>query len=416
MTGKKLNVVGLNCGTSIDGIDVAQLEVSLEQADNAAGFFSLNVKLLHYSEAQIDPHLKKLVLDTCYPGKSTTIADVCDLNFAIGEAFGNAVLDSGINLDEVDLISSHGQTVWHEPRGGVRNSTLQLGEPSVISQLTGKTVVSGFRTAEVAVGRQGAPICGFLESALLHDDAKVIISQNIGGIGNATVIDPKLTFFQFDTGPGNMMIDTAVKILTDNQKQYDVSGSMANEGENEIDHEYVEAFLNQPYFGLSPPKTTGRELFGDNVSERITKELISKGLSPSGVVATITRITSESISRAYEMHVLPQVTNSEIDEIYLCGGGAYNTNLVKNLQKRFPTTKVAKLNERSPVNAESKEAVAFAILGYLCITGAYAEIPRFSESEEKTHMGVITPGKNFNRLFSWISGLDGMVLKNVIVK
>lgn len=399
-------MVGLNCGTSVDAVDVAVVRIRTLITDIAAKKIDLLVKLLSYCEVQMDRDLRNSVLMACRPGTSIPMADVSDMNFAIAEVFGEAVKKCNIDLSKVDVIASHGQTVWHEPRGKIRNSTLQLGDPSVISQITDKTVVSGFRSAEVAVGRQGAPICGFLEALILKRTDLVRVSQNIGGIGNVTVADPELEFFQFDTGPGNMLIDAAVRILTEGKQDFDKDGALGKKGESYIDDAFVKEFLDGEYFKLAPPKTTGRELFGDDVAESIVKTLQDRGLNNEAIIATITRITTESIARAYEEYVIPSTSTGKIDEIYLCGGGAHNKNIVEHLKYRFPDSVVAKIDQVSPISADAKEAVAFAILGYLTINGIALPVPRFSESDKNLILGSITPGNNFNKLFHKIESHD----------
>lgn len=401
-----LKVVGLNCGTSVDGIDLAVVSIEIEKLDTENKIVDLAVKLLHYFEIPMEHAAKRRILNACVPGTPISTAELCDMNFAIGEIFGNATLNSGFDIKNVDLIASHGQTIWHEPRGAIRNSTLQLGEPAVIANISGKTVISGFRSAEVAVGRQGAPICGFLESAILLNHELVRVSQNIGGIGNVTVVDPKLQFFQFDTGPGNMLIDSAVRILTGEAQQFDIDGKIGELGEGQIDLAFVEDFLKNEYFSLMPPKTTGRELFGDNVSAKVVKSLQDKGLSQEAIVATMTRITSESIARAYESLVIPQISSKKIDEIYLCGGGAHNPNILKHLRNRFPHTTVQKIDKIAPISADAKEAVAFAVLGYLTLNNIRLPIPRFSESDTKVTLGNITPGENFGSLMAKLELAD----------
>ncbi|GJN86813.1 hypothetical protein PLIIFM63780_010395 [Purpureocillium lilacinum] len=229
-----MKVLGLNCGTSIDD-------------------------------------LRAQILRLCRPNQAdagTTLAEICDLNFALGRQFFRAVRESGVDLDQVDVIASHGQTLWHQPEGDHR-STLQMAEPAVIAHDTQKTVVSGFRVAELAAGRQGAPLAGFFEAGLLSHPEKTRISQNIGGIGNASVLPatnlktsmPASTYVAFDTGPGNVLIDAAMRIISNGELHYDHDGTLGIEGEGSINSAIVDRYLDsEPYFQAPLPKTTGREL------------------------------------------------------------------------------------------------------------------------------------------------------------
>lgn len=215
-----------------------------------------------------------------------------------------------------------------------------------------RTVVSDFRVAEVATGRQGAPLSGFLEAGLLSHPHLTRLVQNIGGIGNVTVIRaeatsdskaPSSNHFEFDTGPGNVLIDAAVRHLSGGQKHYEKHGEAGARGLGFIDHGFVKKFLQSPYFKQPPPKTTGRELFSEDLAKDLVHQLKSSGHSDDAVIATITRITAESIARAYEQFVIPQT--GTIHEIYLCGGGAYNPNISKYLEVRYKAVKVRKLDQ-----------------------------------------------------------------------
>ncbi|KAH7120650.1 Anhydro-N-acetylmuramic acid kinase [Dactylonectria macrodidyma] len=408
-----LNVLGLNCGTSIDGIDVAHCRISSVEGSN-----DVRIELLGSAEVPVDPALRSQVLHLCRPtqeGAATSMAEICDLNFALGREFSRAIALSGVCLENVDLIASHGQTLWHQPLGENR-STLQMAEPAVIAQKTQKTVVSGFRVAELAAGRQGAPLAGFFEAALLSDPHITRISQNIGGIGNATVLPASgnhrgekaaSSYLAFDTGPGNVFIDAAMRILTDGAKHYDCDGELGALGEPDIDGGIVSHYLdNEPYFQQSPPKTTGRELFSDDVALSIVKEMESAGKSHQAIIATITRITAESIARAYESFVLPYLgDDGNIDEIYICGGGAYNPNILRHLQARFPKSRVMTLDD-APVKLDpsAKEAVLFALLGFLGVCGRTVQIAADSESMEPAVMGVVTPGSNYCDVLRAVGG------------
>jgi 1,6-anhydro-N-acetylmuramate kinase len=267
-------------------------------------------------------------------------------------------------------------------------------------------VTSNFRTAELAAGRQGAPLSGFFESAILAHPTVTRVSQNIGGIGNATVV-PKLdgsgpSYFAFDTGPGNVLIDAAVRLLTGSQSHYDKDGKMGARGKDRIDEDLLEQYLcNEPYFTTAPPKTTGRELFSDDVAAKLVDELRTRGWDDDAIVATLTRITAESIVRAYKTYVIPMV--GHIDELYICGGGAFNPNIVDYVTTRLPHTKVEVLDrETIGISAEAKEAALFAVLGFLSICGRPVPIPHLAESQEQKILGAVTPGENYGQIMAQV--------------
>lgn len=246
---------------------------------------------------------------------------------------------------------------------------------------------------------------GFFEAGLLIHPHITRVSQNIGGIGNATVVPASSstatsaalgsTYVAFDTGPGNVLIDAAVRLLSDGQKHYDHDGEAGARGENSINHDVVETFLASSYFQQAPPKTTGRELFSDDMARDLVTKLRALRCSDDAIIATITYITAESIARAYEQFIIPRI--GPLDEIYICGGGAYNPNISRHLQARFPQAKVAKLDDLNlGISAAAKEAVLFALLGFLSICGRYIPVAGWAENREPAILGKITPGQNYH--------------------
>lgn len=205
-----------------------------------------------------------------------------------------------------------------------------------------------------------------------------------------------------------------MRILTDGEKHYDRDGELGASGEGEIDEALVDEYLeSEPYFHLKPPKTTGRELFSDDVARTLVEKLKAAGKSPAAIVATITRITAESIARAYEAFVLPRLREgAHIDEIYICGGGAHNPNILKHLRARFPESRVAKFDgapDVSRLDPSAKEAVMFALLGFLCVCGRVVPLAADAEDDTPAVMGVVTPGDNYREILRAVvqdSGFD----------
>lgn len=211
------------------------------------------------------------------------------------------------------------------------------------------------------------------------------------------------TYLAFDTGPGNVLIDAAVRILTNGEHHFDKDGVYGQQGADQINSVIVDEFLtNEPYFDMHPPKTTGRELFSDDVARSLVEKMQSLHMSAEAIIATVTRITAESISRAYERFVIPHLAQQgkgQLDEIYICGGGVYNPNILKHLQSRFSTSRVMKLDDApAKLAPNAKEAVMFALLGYISICGRTVPLPADAESVEPAILGVITPGDNYREV------------------
>jgi 1,6-anhydro-N-acetylmuramate kinase len=250
------------------------------------------------------------------------------------------------------------------------------------------------------------------------------ISQNIGGIGNASIVPATnrpgpttldSSYFAFDTGPGNVLIDATVRLLSGGKAHYDKDGEAGSRGEREIDQAAVEEFLSRKYFQMKPPKTTGREIFSDDLTGKMIESLRSKNasISDDGIVATITRMTSESIVRAYEKHVIPVI--GKIDELYICGGGAFNPNIMKWLGERLPQTKVERIEKVAlGLRADAKEAVLFAVLGFLGVCGRHVPIAGFSENSQPALLGSLTPGENYRSVMERVVGAEEFTSAGVL--
>lgn len=266
--------------------------------------------------------------------------------------------------------------------------------PAGASHADGSTVASDFRVAELAAGRQGAPLSGILESALLRSD-RLVVCQNIGGMANASVVPPSGAWFAYDTGPGNVLIDSAVRVLTGGTEECDVDGRRALAGHADIDEAYVGAWLDKcEYLSRPPPKTTGRELFSESVGAAIVAELQARGLGADAIVATVTRLTALGLVRSLQQHVERQ--HGPIGDLLVCGGGARNPVLMRELKAAFPHATVRSLDAATDraLPADAKEAVLFALLGYLCVAGRMAHTSALEGGPEAI-LGKLTPGRNF---------------------
>ncbi|KAK5165563.1 uncharacterized protein LTR77_009092 [Saxophila tyrrhenica] len=399
-----LKVIGHNAGTSMDGVDL--VHVHFTQDSPSA---QLNMQLLHYGEYPMPPKIKQRVMRLIKENK-TTPEEMAIVNIQLGEVVGDAVIafaaEQGFNIEtEVDIIAGQGQTIWHLPlpelfEGDQKRAHLDMAEIATIAANTGATTIGNFRVSEMALGRQGCPLFAALDSLLLNDRSLNRAVQNIGGIANFSIL-PKGDVegcYDFDTGPGNVFIDAAVRYFTNGKKEYDKDGATGAKGS--VWQNTVDEVLAGPYFTHDIPKTTGRETFGDRMAEDICDQLLSKGAGPEDCVATITRITAQSLAEAYRRWGPP----GGLDEIYMGGGGSYNPNIVSYLQEQFPQTRVTRIDEIGiPVGA--KEAVGFALLGCECFVGRPMIVPKRTESDRPGVVGQVQPGSNHHRLRQHVARL-----------
>jgi anhydro-N-acetylmuramic acid kinase len=379
----RIRTAGLMSGTSADGVDAAIIDLEKDKIN------VLTYDTFPYPEA-VRRGIFKLI-----ESKEAGAADVSHLNFVIGEVFAEAVIKlcrkSGIDLKTIDLIGSHGQTIYHNPRGRrlwkrMVRCTLQIGEPAVIAQRTGITTVADFRPRDMAAGGQGAPLVPFADFFLFRDKKKNRAIQNIGGVANVTYLPAgcqRCDIIAFDTGPGNMIIDGIVSLATKGREKFDLSGKIAGQGA--VDRELLNNMLLHPFFRIRPPKSTGREMFGKEYRDTLYRRARRKGLSIEDIAATVTAFTAASIGLSYK-RFLPAMP----DELVLCGGGAKNNTLIKMLQQELGRVKILTSDELG-VNSDAKEAISFAILAYATIKEIANNVPSATGADEALILGKITP-------------------------
>ena len=375
-------IIGLMSGTSADGIDAAVVRLDGTPP-------SLKWDVLGHTHRSFIPELRA-ELFACFQPDSSSVDRLCRLNFSLGQVFGATALDAahnaGLTMKDIDLIGSHGQTMWHEPPVNGIGSTLQLGEPAVIAEITGLPVVSNFRTRDMVVGGQGAPLVPLADWLLLSHPTKIRAAQNIGGIANVTYL-PATTNLRndvmaFDTGPGNMLIDEAARLATNGVWEYDHDGKLAAQGH--VDESLLTEWLREPYFQQKPPRTTGRELFGTQRAIEYWNQAIQRGLSPNDIVATITALTVRSIEHAYRTF-LPAFP----DEVIVSGGGARNHTLMTRLKEHL-TPAIVTTSDEYGLGIEAKEAVAFAVLAYETWHKRPGNIPAATGAWRAVVLGSIT--------------------------
>ncbi len=402
-----MRVLGINSGTSVDGLDLALCELTpvLEQPG------ALALRLLAYQELPYPPELREQVLRLCRE-KVCRLDDLTEINFLLGEALATAVLAffqaESLAPTSVDLLASHGQTIYHLVEPGRMLSTLQMGEAALLAQRTGITTVADFRVADIAAGGQGAPLTSFLDALMFCDEQITRALQNIGGVGNVTFLPASGGLegaYAFDTGPGNALIDYGARYFSHGIAHYDRNGAMARGGSA---HEGLLAeTLAHPYFHRPPPKTTGRELFGDSFAAELIARAEALSLSPADIMATLTALTAESIAQAYRDFGPPKM-----DEVLVSGGGGANSVLMEYLRQALPESHVTRFDETGLAGG-AKEAVLFALLGHEAIHGRPANLPRCTGARAKTILGKIVPASNYQRLLQNIVDRDGWAEQSV---
>ncbi|MBL7135736.1 MAG: anhydro-N-acetylmuramic acid kinase [Candidatus Marinimicrobia bacterium] len=371
-----LNVLGLMSGTSMDGLDVCLSEVKRISTD-------VKASIIYFSSYPYSKIFKNFLMGSL----SGTSKKICHANFEITRKWTEMIkvflAENNLSMSDIDLIGSHGQTIWHIHG----DSTLQIGEASVLAEEFKVPVVSDFRVRDVAAGGSGAPLVPYMDYLLFKDYGRTFLILNIGGIANFTIV-PKSTksiddIYALDTGPGVALIDAATFIVTDGEMTFDKDGKLAEKGK--IREDILNNLMKHPYIKSPIPKSTGREVFGDHFVEEMIKSYHLNKENLCDFVATLTRFTVEAIYSNYEQFFAEKYP---LDEIIVSGGGTNNPVIMQHLKDIFCGVKISRADDYG-INIDAKEAFAFAILAAHTIWGQAGNVPNVTGAKHPVVLGKI---------------------------
>lgn len=360
-------------GTSHDGIDVAVVDFTLR--GNA-----LHAHLSLASSVGYAPQLRSRIV-AALPPAAATVAEVCELDTLVGQAFADAAEHAVAAAGPVDAVCSHGQTVFHWVEGSRAMGTMQLGQPAWIAERLGAPVVADVRIRDITVGGQGAPLVSCLDTLLLAQLPGRPAALNLGGIANMTVLGAPGGALAWDIGPANALVDAAVLRTGAHPAGYDVDGALAAAGH--VDGELLADLLEEPYYRLPAPKSTGKELFND---EYVTAALRRRGerLAAADLVATLTALTARTVADA--------VVASDVDILVTSGGGCANPTMLRMLAEHLPGVRIMTSSELG-APPDIKEAIAFALIGWQTLHGLPATVASCTGATEPRVLGAVTPGR-----------------------
>jgi len=411
---RRRRIVGLMSGTSADGVDAALVEVETlaDREDRPLAWELTDFLQIPYGEAV------RAEIMAVQEGGDQVRERLTRLHFVLGNLFADAVealvRDSGTPVETIDLVASHGQTVCHFPRidrarsprglalpgseawgrgdgagGWVSPATLKIGEPAVIAERTGIAVLSNFRSRDVAAGGTGAPLVPLVDHLLFSDPDRSRLALNVGGIANLTALRAGAgaeAVTAFDTGPGNMVLDALMELLTGGERTMDEGGALARKGT--VAEGIVEAFLDDPWFRRPPPRAAGRGEFGADYARTFLERCRGERLSDASILATATALTARAVHDGYARFVAPE---GAVEEVIVSGGGAHNVALLESLAGVFRPVAVV-TSDYYGLDVDAKEATAFALLGHLSLNGEPGNLPRVTGARHPVVLGDLTPG------------------------
>ena len=370
-----MNVIGMISGTSYDAIEAVAVEFELSER-------VVHARLLEHVSVPYDEDLRDRVA-ALLPPRATTIDEVCRLDTEIGQAFAEvaASLSASNFGGAVDVVCSHGQTVFHWVRDGHALGTLQIGQAAWIAEATGATVVADVRARDVAAGGHGAPLASLVDVLVLgRAPAKVRGALNMGGISNITVVGPDREPLAFDIGPANALMDAAITWLSHGAEVFDRDGASAARGR--VDETLLATFLEEPYYRAPAPKSTGKELFHLGY---LQSHLDGRDVSREDLLATLAELTVRTIADA--------VSQQGVSELFVSGGGTRNPVVMEGLRRRLGTSVTLALIDELGVPEAAKEALLFALIGHLSVLGLDSSIASCTGARHASVLGAITPGR-----------------------
>ncbi len=376
-----MRVAGIMSGTSLDGIDVAVVDVTAPA----------RIKTVAFATTPYPDTVREMLL--CVSNAQVQTGDIARLNVLLGELYADAVKRAcrhgHVKPESIKLVGCHGQTIFHEGAGSKFLghqvfSTLQLGDAAVLSERLKVPVVSNFRARDMAAGGHGAPLVPYVDYFLFRHPKRGRVALNLGGIANLTAIpagaNPKQVI-AFDAGPGNMVIDMLVDLHTGGRKKFDRGGRIARRGL--VSDPLLAGLLDDDYYRQKPPKTAGREQFGKEYAGC----LLATGIPLPDLIATATILTAASVVEGIEMFVRPKM---RVDELIVSGGGVHNPVLMNHIASLLPDVAIATSTDFG-IDADAKEAIAFAVLAFETWRRRPSNLPAATGAKRPVILGQITP-------------------------
>lgn len=373
-----MRVLGMISGTSHDGIDAAVVDFALDGD-------TLHGRVLHGSTTPYSADLRARLL-AALPPAPTTLAEVCRLDTLVGQEFAVVAARVADRVGGVDLVVSHGQTVFHWVDGGHALGTLQIGQPAWIAERTGAPVLADVRIRDIVAGGHGAPLVSVLDALLLAGRAGTAAALNLGGIANVTVVRPDGSLVAYDTGPANALVDAVVTADGLDPAGYDTDGRLAAAGQ--VDEALLAVLLDDPYYRLPPPRSTGKEHFHlPYVREAVARAGTSP--APADLVRTLTELTVRT--------VVDEVRRQQATFLAVSGGGWHNPVLLGGIRAGLPGVEVVATDELG-APTDDKEAIAFALIGWSTVHGLPGTVPGGTGARAPRVLGALTPGADPLRL------------------
>jgi anhydro-N-acetylmuramic acid kinase len=386
---ERYTAVGLMSGTSMDGVDAALVEID-------AHTDSPRVELIEFATLDYPDELRESLEDFAI-GHETTVDEIAAVNTGVAVTFAGSFFEvcrrAGFDPESVDFIGSHGQTVAHIPpeanSGSPITGTFQMGPPSIIAALTGVTTVGDFRSADIAVGGQGAPLAPYADYMLRRSEDASRIILNIGGIANVTYLPRNCgpdDVVAFDTGPGNMVLDALYEVLYPGEGRFDAGGERARQGEPVV--ELVDEFLESPFFEKAPPKSAGHREFGAPFAWQFQTKADQMGLRRADILASAVSLTTRSVVDAINRHIR---SRGNVDAVYASGGGAHNLAIRESLDALLGGIPCLPVDELG-IPGDAKEAVDFALLARETLMGRRNVLTSATGASRALVLGVIAWG------------------------